>query len=1688
MMKKTFKRVTSVIMAALVSLSPMSGFVIPMTVHAEEINIALADCTYDEEGTAIVLKSYTGSGNKVDETSLVEEIQKTKPSITDVEIGSEFWSTYNGDITVGTGVKLHGKPTTSTTVTAIKFEGDNGLDGVEMNDFFKETFKDWTSLTKVEGLENILKSANASDISNTVSLDKTFSGCTALTEFKLDMTSSNNWVQLSETFYECSLLKKIDIKSTHIAKLESLNQSAKTCPAGIKVSVSDCTFAGSDTSITSPMYAAFNGMSGTFTFQNCDSTSNDGVNMNYAFSKTQSQEYKESDLGARDVTVVVENTKVNSVKGLLSGTYGNVDLTNLVTADTKDMSNMIAGTYKNIRGISTWNTSNVTDASRLLYNFKGTTQSVTDSVISDLKKLDYTNIKSYTNLYFISDDTVDMSGVVLSSDASAIYKFETLTDVDFFTTPKTFGGKYYNKVKFYSIDSKTGEYTEVTPDDETEELGMKYYVYNSSTLKPETKYSIASSVIKIVDVAKKDATPTFRYFAPGTVALDVLDSSVSYFTDEELKTAITRSTVTSKSDPITVYFTSDTGSTEEPGTDKPGDDEKKDDEKELEYSVTMNLPDGMAAEFTTDPTLITATLEDGTTRKLAQNDGDVIKVTLKQVIEPDSYAQSVDFGNYMYKRFYTMSISITNGDKTYSVKSLSESIKVRLYELFGEFDSHKVAVYTYPNGLTKSPKLVDSSVVSNKKIDTRITNMSNFVLLYYGERYTDNYYHYDVYINWNDAGNETNRPKTVTGTWLATYQNGGKTQSDTFSITTDKKVYSQYVTINIPKGSDESGNPTSAKNYAYTNMTVNIPSISGYKVTKVDDSDFKWKLTYDPSSVIPEPVIDVPKGAKVEFSKQALGITATLTDGSTLPLVQAGYTTTVTINEDSVPSNYGKATGMDKFKGLKFYDITITINDGTKTHTVKSLDADVSIYLPKPDDFNADKGYKVYHYSNGISKVPEELTATVTTDGLIKVLTNSFSPYAVAYNGDEAATTTTKEIKLIWDDAGKESERPSSVVVDYVAKYADGTEKSYNVVFDKDTSTSTQTKSVEVPDKEGSSLLTGVTASVRNVTYYSISKDTSSDLAFKLKYTGNTAQVITSTFEVEFENDNAANRPAKVQLEVYCVYEDNSRETKTVTINVGSTGSGSVEVQFPIKNEAGSQYRSIRWDWPTITGYDLVGTGRVATYRYTGSTPATVQTKYSLTVKFSDTTDKTKRPSQIPITWTATTESGAVTTGTATVDVTTATDTFTTDVTVPAATNEKRTVVFTAPTLNGYGLQSAGTTFTYTLTAASTTANVEIIFDDSENKAGRRPEKLEFTLKDSSNESNTVTGSITIANNTTTTTKTYNATVNIPSGTTYAIKEVKNLPTGYTASYSGLSATLKYTPETVSKTYSVKFEGDAESVRPSSVTITVKSGDTTGSTLTVSKDTNWSATATLAKYIKGVEAAWTPSVGDVSNYSASVSGETITLKYTGTLTEAQKAEAAKAAGKDTTDATKEETENDLYNYDKFDWIDYANRYPDVKKAFGYNKEQLYAHYIHYGIAEGRVATFTGKYENVNEEILAAYFPNDYKYRVAVSGPLDDMANGTGSTVSGNTTVSTDGSGNTVIKKDNGDGTTTETVIDGEGNVVSTRTYTTGDFRTEALSWLYIAIALVALAIGGVYYYDFNKKHKTSKFIETTIKS
>lgn len=46
----------------------------------------------------------------------------------------------------------------------------------------------------------------------------------------------------------------------------------------------------------------------------------------------------------------------------------------------------------------------------------------------------------------------------------------------------------------------------------------------------------------------------------------------------------------------------------------------------------------------------------------------------------------------------------------------------------------------------------------------------------------------------------------------------------------------------------------------------------------------------------------------------------------------------------------------------------------------------------------------------------------------------------------------------------------------------------------------------------------------------------------------------------------------------------------------------------------------------------------------------------------------------------------------------------------------------------------------------------------------------------------------------------------------------------------------------------------------------------------------------------------------------------------------------------------------------FDHTAYADRYPDLKAAFGYDKEALYRHYMTYGVKEGRIAEFAEEHK------------------------------------------------------------------------------------------------------------------------------
>lgn len=1095
-------------------------------------------------------------------------------------------------------------------------------------------------------------------------------------------------------------------------------------------------------------------------------------------------------------------------------------------------------------------------------------------------------------------------------------------------------------------------------------------------------------------------------------------------------------------------------------------------EEEPDYSVVCDLPTGWSAEFIGDVTNITATLEDGTTRKLGQ-DGDTITISGDYLDTPEAYAQLTDFASYSGRKFFTYDITINNGENTYNVESIDGILSLGVKVSYSDLDFYNWCVYAYPNGVNKTPIQVSAMLSPNDTsghtfIAEVSGKISTYLLLYKGAYNQIDYNTYTVYLNWQDSGHESERPQTVTGSWKSS-----KGNTDTFTVTKNTDEYLQTCYVNVPKGN--------------SNVTFSIGDIPNYDVELTNSSTYRntFTLTYNPAPL--EPIVeDIPEGVSINFGKDIEDITATLADGTTKPLGSDDTSLIVSV-EPKVQTVY-QSPKNQTFDKILFYDVNLTLTDGTSEWKVKSIDSPMGIAIPLPADCGSTANIKVWHYDNGIMTEPTEVQNKSVTSAHVVIPTTSYSYYAVSYNvGD----TEQKTITINWNDEGHESERPTSVVADWTATYADDSTKEGTAVFNRDNTVDKQKTTISVPKSNSGSSLVSTAANIRAVTGYEVVTTPGDPLTFTLKYVGNTASYVTVTFGVELLNTPTGTAlPNTVPLTVYTWYTDGTKDTYNTTIDIGSDGTGSKAVERPIKNADGSAYLRTTWSWGDVDGYTLTNKTSYAVYEYDGSSTS-IQTVYPVTIKFNgDSADKTKRPTSLTVTWTATTNtSNTVSTGTANVNITNASDSFSQNITIPDTTGEQRTVTFTGPVLEGYNMNVNGSTITYTYNVKNATnTSYEIIFDDEDNKSGRRPAELTVTFADTTNSSNTITSKLTIAENTTTKVKTYKGNISIPAGTTYAITKVETLPEGYKASISGLSATLKYTPEKINKTFKIEWKNDVEDVRPSSVTVKVKSGDIEGATLTLKKDTNWAASTDLLKYIKGVEASWTAEASSVTNYSASVSGETITMTYTGTLTEAQK-EAINATDKD---GSKEEEQ--LYDFEKFDWIDYANRYPDVKKAFGYNKEALYAHYIHYGIAEGRIATWTGKYENVNEDILKAYFPNDYKYKVentsSADQMLEDMGGGTSNSTnsSDKSNVTVDENGNTIIKTDNGDGTTTETVIDKDGNVVQTKTYATGDNRMASMTWIYFAIIAVALCLGVVCYRDFRVSDKNRKFIDSHLKS
>lgn len=1791
-MKRLIKRITSASLAAILSIVTLAS---PIKVSAaeasspttlEKANMVGSDVEGTFELTGITGIA-TGGYYKID----------VPEGSTKLLIKKDFFKTADGaNIILGENVEME-KPDEGGVISGIDFANNNKI--VDSSPFV-DTFKGFTKLTTVKNLGLAINAVGG----NPTSLSGTFEGCTALKSVDIDLVSSVGKVHFINTFKGCTQLNSVNIKNANIYSINDLfGMQKEHAPAG-EVSL---VISNSKLDDESPVDDIADYFNGSIAIKNSTDLNGEGLDIG-----TLVKNDDKSNTGK--ISFDFTGSKINSIKGLVNGTWDSFTANNIFSTDTKTISAIFDTTTK-LSKIPTITGTMPTALDVIEHPFKGldlnNDADERSAITKFLKGLDLTKASRYSALFETeasrhSDSGysfTDLSELTLNSSKDSVYEhFSGGTYLqDNFTTAKSFGGSYILPFEAwqYNDSEDVSNGTKITPDESGVTMAgtiqLTGFKYNPDKLKASTKYEYAKASIKVIDVAT-DKEYTGRY--GGEVFVEdtsQYQEGTEYFEDELLqKPYDTTGKKLVAGKVLTLYYTSapntdnsqkdvtlnvvweDTDATARPNTvkvewkaetetgesttgstnitsnkivstqtetikvptkveekavvkytftadltgtgygyetiveDKPdtiklvlkkgSSTPKPPAEKEPDYSVVSDMPTDWTANFIGDVTEITATLEDGSTRKLGQ-DGDVIKFTAEDALTPDAYAKVGELSRYTEHDFYTFNITILNGGKEYKVKSIDGSYEFIYDNTGGIYHAswRNFIVYNYPNGTDKTPVQVYSMyepASSKIKVVSNTTGTHLTASKQIGSNAHPNY-KYTVDITWDDKGHESNRPKNVTGSWAA------NDKTDQFTIVTDNTKYTQLGFVEVDS--------------KLSDVKFTLDDIEGYTISDQSTSTYTKKFVLEYTGTTSEPgngsgtgtggsnnptqpendnfVEDIPSNVTVNYGKDTTKITATLDDGSTMPLVSDTTKTTVIVKR-SDQTVYQKPAGLTSDKFI-FFDISITIEEGGKVHNVKSVDSPIGVAVEIPTDCDKNDPIKVYHYTNGIMIEPEEVRNASVTGTHIVIPTSSYSFYGIAYS---TADTEKRTITIDWDDVGYETDRPTSVVADWTATYANDTTLKGTVVFNRDTTLTTQTQTFDVAKKNNNSALVSVVSNVRAVNGYKIQPKTGDALGWTIKWDGLTAKVITHTFKFDFSDAPTAKRPTEYKFSVVGNYSDGYKENKEFTVAIGTDGIGSQKVSFDLEraDAPGSKHEFTTWDYPEVDGFSLNSSGLNAVFKYNGGAGGNAnQTVYPITVTFAgDNGNTDKRPTQVEITWTSVTKKTmTTTTGNAIIPLTNGVNSVTQNITIPNTTTEERTVTVIGPVINGYNMNVNGHTITYNyaqaVNPAQTKADFTIAFEDDNNKAGRRPAEIKITLADTAEAGNTVTTTVKIPDNVTTTTPTYTGSIQIPAGKTYSITKVENLPTGYTSSIEGLKATLKYTPETIEKTFKVVWEGDVEEVRPSSIQIPVKVGEETLQTLVLSKDTNWAATAKLPKYVRGVEVSYQLTPPTVTNYAASVSGDTITMKYTGTLTDKQKEAITENAEKEA-----EKEKEALYDYEAFDWIDYANRYPDLKKAFGYNKEALYAHYIKYGIAEGRVATWTSKYANINNDILAAYFPDDYKFKVKDPNALDEMVDqmNKGDTTETVTkeedkgTVTVDENGNTVVTKDNNDGTVTETIIDKDGNVIQTKTYATGDNRMMVTSWVYIAIIVTALGLVAVYYSDFRKCSKAKKVINDFIES
>lgn len=1023
-------------------------------------------------------------------------------------------------------------------------------------------------------------------------------------------------------------------------------------------------------------------------------------------------------------------------------------------------------------------------------------------------------------------------------------------------------------------------------------------------------------------------------------------------------------------------------------------------------------------------------------------------------------------------------------------------------------------------------------------------------------------------------------------------------------IKTNNHVYTDIATISITDvGSDKEVSTHVVPGYKLSEyLDLKIPYYQDRSLTQAVSGDLVVS-SGDRISVYCILTVDdvdreIIEGSEVDFGENLDDVEITMADGSTDKLQGGDAEVKIKIEETSASqSGMVVPSAAQRFSKSAFFNIDLIATVGGTDKKITEMSQSATIVLPLPDDYTTGD-IKVLNYHDGFSKAPIVLDGVVDkAAGTVTIETDKFSPYVMVY--DESVETETVDVTIKWEgDSKDKSGRTDIDLVDTVT-YENGSTLDISAKYVKDTTKDETIVTFTYPKTlAGSAFKTHTFTSARdiNVDNYNVSFDVS-NLTYKFSYSGSSTKeevnvvvdfsglsdsdyqsfinwVTTSTtygkasltldwkyddnsmgsnivwykpesgtriYTVPVEVTKVKNNGVKfdsytrINAPLYNVYNyedvvdlDNlkvsfraaasdSKETTTHNFNVkivdnnntGNTRPDSINVSFTANYGDYVRTRSVTLDLSGVTGNVVPGSvvfpttvGGVAMTKLDATT-STASNKYSSTwnwgsmlLKYTldgatdtepDPTTKdlsakltilfsgdvaTSRPQKVIATVVDSNNQNPVNVEVRTVfeagrydyyaDFTRLVDDTYHISKVTGFDATKYTASYSGLTAT-ITYNGGGGATTNPPSGTSNNVSVTLNFDDSNDQDGMRPKTVKVTIENST-ASNSITHEVTIGSGNQT-------TVSIPvmSGVQgYTVKNIDGLPKGYSSTISGLTVNIKYTPEKVEKIYKVEWTDDADNAdktRPNSVSLTVKNGSTTVQTVTVSESTNWAANVTLSKYIKGVEASYSVEGADVTNYSKSVNGDTVTYKFTGTLSADA---AAIEAGKNGVNGISLDGASEFsYDISNFDWIDYANKYPDLKKAYGYNKEALYAHYIRYGIAEGRVATFTGKYNTVNEDVLAAYFPDDYKFKTDLNAVGEEYLIGkekpvttTATSTSNKVTVDENGNIHTTVK--NPDGTTTETVTDSEGNIISVSTYKTGDLRVEDMSTLFIILGVLLL--------------------------